>query len=288
MARIDAELLRRCHYLSLVAQRAGGRSLVAETPRRRGGSVAEDDTLRDYVPGDDYRAIDWIRCARHDDLLSRTSSAPGNSYVYVLLDNSASMGPVDGAKSRLARRIVTALGYAAVTRLDCFGVSTFCDGLVDDLSPIRHRARLGRLTRFLDQLPLHSGPTDLRRAAEGFVRRRQPPGPVVVISDLYDRRGFAVALNLLRHHGYQPRVVQVYDPCDAEPEMLGEVELFDVESEAARQVTITERTARRYRELFARFLSSVRDYCAKYGVDCLQIASSESEDGVLLRALGGR
>ncbi len=122
--------------------------------------------------------------------------------------------------------------------------------------------------------------------AESFVRRYQRHGPVVVISDLYDRRGFRHALDVLRCRGYEPRVVQIHDPREAEPEFLGDVELFDVEAETARQVTVTERAVRRYRELFARFRRSVRDYCARYAIDCLQIASDAPENEVLSKVLG--
>ena len=286
MAIFDAELLRRFRYLSLAARRSAARSLVAPTQRRRPGGGAESGGLRDYVPGDDYRSIDWTRCARHDELLSRTFDAAVDLHVYVLLDCSPSMGQGSPAKFRLARRIVAALGYAAVTNLDRLSVAALSDRVVADLPPIRQPARLPGLFRFLEQLSLSGAQTDLKQTAESFVRRYQRHGPVVVISDLYDRRGFRHALDVLRHRGYEPRVVQIHDPLEAEPEFLGDVELFDVEAETARRVTVSERAVRRYRELFARFRRSVRDYCSRHAIDCLQIASDAPENDVLSKVLG--
>lgn len=275
MAVIDAELLKRFRTMSLLtAARA-----------KRSGSAAEVVGLRDYVPGDDYRSIDWIRCARHDELLSRTFAADTDRHVYILLDCSPSMGQ-SPAKFRLARRMAAALGYAAATKLDCVGVAAFCDGLVADLPPIRHRTRLPKLFRFLEQLPIRHAQTDLRRAADAFARRYQRHGLAVVISDLYDRRGFRQAFDALRHRGYGPRVVQICDPCEANPDLLGEMELFDVEAQTVRTVTITERTVRRYRGLFAGFQRSVRDYCAKHAVDCVQLASDVPEEEALQKVLG--
>ena len=81
---------------------------------------------------------------------------------------------------------------------------------------------------------------------------------MVVISDLYDADGFQRGFDLLRFHGYDPRLVQIIDPADADTALLGDVELIDVESQAGVRATITERTVRRYRQLVAEFHESVR------------------------------
>ena len=69
---------------------------------------------------------------------------------------------------------------------------------------------------------------------------RAARGPVVVLSDLYDPRGFEPGLELLRYHGYEPRLVQIQALQEMEPGLAGDVELFDVETQAVRRVTITE------------------------------------------------
>jgi len=131
------------------------------------------------------------------------------------------------------------------------------------------------------------GETDLARTAEAFVRRHQRRGPLVLVSDLYDRRGFERPLDVLRHHGYEVRIVHIYDPREAEVRHLGDVELWDVESGRGREVTITERAAARYCMLFTGFLASVRDYCWRSAVKCLQVACDEPRDAVLLSVLRG-
>jgi hypothetical protein len=48
--------------------------------------------------------------------------------------------------------------------------------------------------------------------------------------------------------------------------MLGDVELFDMETESIRKITVTEKNLRQYKTVFQRFLDSAEEYCRKYGV----------------------
>jgi uncharacterized protein (DUF58 family) len=289
MMPFDSDFLRRCHYLSLVARQAGGRSLLAVPPRKKlPGGGTEVSGLRDYAPGDDPRHIDWTWCARRDELLVKVFEGEADRHAYILLDCSPSMGLHDGAKFRLARQIAAVLGYVALEGLDRLGVTAFANGVASELPLLRGKSRMAAFFRFLQKLPPRGDRTNLARAAEAFTRRCQRPGPVAVISDLYDEGGFLRGLDTLRLAGYEPRVVQIHDPCEAEAGMLGDVELLDVESGAVRQVTVTERAAERYRQLYQAFLASVRDYCRRHTLPCLQLPSDAPEDEVLMRVLRWR
>jgi uncharacterized protein (DUF58 family) len=191
-------------------------------------------------------------------------------------------------KFLMARRIVAALGYVSLMNLDLFSVTAFADDLAAELPAMRHQSRLPRLLQFLDGLSPCGTRTNLARAAETFVRRRQRPGPLVVVSDLYDPDGFERAFEILRGHGYDPRLVQVYDAHETEPDLLGDVELFDVEAQTVRQATVTERAISRYRTLVAEFRGSVREFCRRRSMVCMQIACDMDGEEALLRALGGK
>ena len=74
-----------------------------------------------------------------------------------------------------------------------------------------------------------------------FVHRQQRRGLAIVVSDLFDPTGYQNGLDRLRHHKYEPHVVHVYDKSEAEPTMLGDVELIDVETDQANKITVTEK-----------------------------------------------
>jgi len=216
-------------------------------------------------------------------LLTRVFPPYNDHHTYVLLDCSPSMGLGSPEKFQLACQITGMLGYAALEHLECLHVTGFADGPISETGPLRGGARVGRLMRFLHTLPMEGSQTDLTRTAAAFARRCQPHGPVAVISDLYDRRGFREAFDILLHRGYQPRLFHIYAPCEAEPGLLGDVELADVEAGTVQEATITEWAAKRYRQRFAEFCQSVRDYCRRRVIPLVQVASNVPEDEVLMK-----
>jgi len=288
MPHFSPDLLKRLERLSLFAPRNGGSKLLAAQRRKTPGGGTEVTGHRDYSPGDDFHAIDWMLCARRDELYVKLFEGQADRDVYLLLDCSPSMGLGQPAKFQLARQVAAALGYVSLLHLDRLTVAAFADGLAAAEGPLRHSSRVPRLLRFLDGLSPRGQKTDLVRAVETFIRRPQRAGPAVVISDLYDAEGWSRGFELLRHFGFDPRLVQIVDPADAETSLLGDVELLDVESQNSIRATITERTVRRYRQLLAEFHESIREYCRRKGIVHIVLACDTPEDEVYRRLLGCR
>jgi uncharacterized protein (DUF58 family) len=286
MPLFSPEHLKRFERLSLVAERAGGSSLLAAVRKKMPGGGTEVTGHRDYSPGDDFFAIDWTLCARRDELYVKLFEGQVDRDVHLLLDCSPSMDLGRPPKFQLARQVAAAIGYVSLLRLDRLTVAAYADGLVAAMPPLRHESRVPRLLRFLEGITPREGKTNLLRSVEMCVRRPQRPGPVVVISDLYDDDGFQRGVDLLRYHGYDPRLVQIVDPAEADSTLLGDVELLDVESQYGVRATITERTVRRYRQLLAEFHQSIREYCRRTGVVHVRLACDMPEDEVYRRVLG--
>ena len=127
--------------------------------------------------------------------------------------------------------------------------------------------------------------TDLSASVREFVRRRQRTGLSVVVSDLFAPSGYERGLDQLRHRRYEPNVVQIHDPKEARPDMLGDVELYDIENASSRKVTVTERALRMYRRLFDDHQRSVARYCRNYGLGCTQATTEIQFDDLILRMM---
>jgi uncharacterized protein (DUF58 family) len=207
-------------------------------------------------------------------------------HVYLLLDCSRSMAFGSPPKFDFARQVTAALAYIALADLDRVAVVAFADDIVGDFPLTRGKGRILALLKFLENLPARGSDTDLARVAAGFVHRNQRRGLALVVSDLYDPNGFDRGLDLLRHHRYEPHVIQVHDKSEAEPrDMLGDLELFDVETESARKVTVTERNLRQYRKLFGEFQERVKGYCSKYGLGCTRTTTDIPFDELILKMM---
>jgi len=281
----DSDFLKKLEYLSLVSRRVFRGQLLAQRRTMQLGGGIEFADHREYTPGDDFRYIDWNVFARHDELLLKRFQEEEDLHVYILLDSSRSMAFGDPPKFDYARHVAAALAYIALADLDRVSVVAFAGDIVADFPLTRGKARILSLLKYLEGLEPQGSLTDLARVARNFVHRGQRRGLAVVVSDLFDPNGFESGLDLLRHHRYEPHLVQIYDRREAEPEVKGDVELVDVETGTIRRVTITERNLRQYRKIFAGFLESVRHYCNTYGIGGTRSATDVPFDELLLRMM---
>ena len=115
--------------------------------------------------------------------------------------------------------------------------------------------------------------------------RPQRRGLAIVVSDLFDPTGFERGLDLMRHRTYEPHIIQIHAPEEARPNMLGEIELVDVETEVMRKVTITERALRDYRKVFDEYQASVAAYGKKDGLGCTQTTNDVNFEDLVLRMM---
>lgn len=235
--------------------------------KQMGGGIEFADH-RQYTPGDDFRYLDWNLYARHDELLLKRFQEEEDLHVYLLLDCSRSMSTGEPAKFDLARQVTAALAYIALADLDRISVYAFANGVLHHFPLTRGKARILSLMQFLESLSADGDATNMTQLAEEFVLRAPRRGLALVLSDLYDPAGYRNGLDVLRHHKYEPHVVQFHHAAEADPKMLGDVELQDVETRDSRKITVTENHLRNYRDVFQTFLSSVTDYCSAYGIGC--------------------
>ncbi len=282
----DHHFLQRIRQLPLIARQIGGGFLGLPGDRfpATGAELAEH---RDYSPGDDYRRVDWSVCARHDELLVRPVRGTVPTPVYLLLDGSRSMGLGRPPKFDAARQVAAALGYVALSGLARVGVTVFADRLIDDLPPQGPARGVVSLLHFLDGLAPREQGTSLVEAARQFGARRQPRGPLVVLSDFFDPAGCEPGLEILCRAGYSLRIVHVYDPHDAVPVAPGDADLDDVETGSRWRITLTRRQVAEYTEHYQRLHHRLRSYAAGRRVPCLQLPSTLSEKELTERAVRG-
>jgi uncharacterized protein (DUF58 family) len=285
VALFDSEFLKKLEYLSLVSRRVFRGQLLAQRRTMQLGGGIEFADHREYTPGDDFRYLDWNLYARHDELLLKRFQEEEDLHVYLLLDCSRSMGFGRPPKFDFARQVAAALGYIALADLDRVAVVAFAGAIVADFPLTRGKARILSLLKFMEDLKPQGTDTNLAAVATGFVHRNQRRGLAVVVSDLYDPAGFERGLDVLRHRKYEPHVVQIYDRAEAEPTLLGDMELFDIESETGQKVTVSERSLRQYRKIFAEFQESVQRYCSNYGLGCTRTSTEIPFDELILKMM---
>ncbi len=285
MPLFDTEFLKKLEYLSLVSRRMFRGSLLAQRRTMQTGGGIEFADHREYSHGDDFRHLDWNVFARHGQLLLKRFQEEEDLHVYLLLDCSRSMAFGSPPKFDLARQIVAALAYIALADLDRVAVIAFADDIVADFPLTRGKDRILSLLKFLEGLEVQGESTDLARVVKDFTQRPLRRGLVVVVSDLFDPQGYERGFDLLRYRNFELHAVQLHDRLEAEPSLLGELELVDIESDGGQKVTITENALKKYRKLFEDFQESLRKYGRRYGVGLTQTRCEVPFDEFILKMM---
>src|SRR4051812_41053022 len=190
----DDEFQRKLDYLAMVSRRVFSGAMRAERRTKKTGSGVEFADHRDYVPGDDFRYLDWSAYQRFDRLLIRLYEEEEDLSIYFIVDNSSSMAFGDGEKLRQAKRLAAALAYVGLANLDRIAIVTATDAISGRMQPTRGKARIFRIFRFLKDVKAE-GRTDLGDAMKTFVAQHKRRGLAVLLSDLYDPAGFERGIN---------------------------------------------------------------------------------------------
>lgn len=285
MSLFDSEFLKKLEYLSLVSRRVfRGRLLAQRRTKQLGGGIEFADH-REYTPGDDLRYLDWNVYARYGDLLLKRFQEEEDLHVYLLLDISRSMDSGSPNKFDYARRIAAALAYIALADLDRVCIMAYADRSLEVLPLTRGKDRVLSILNFLENLKPAGTATDLATVSKSLVNRAQRTGLVVIISDLYDQQGFRGGVDILRHRRFEPHVIQIHTLEEANPSLLGDVELDEMETGQRRKITVTERKIKQYRQLFVEFLSSIETYCKTYSLSCTRSTTDLPFDELIMRMM---
>lgn len=280
----DEDFQRRLEMLAIVSRRVISGRMRAERRSNMQGSGVEFADHRDYVPGDDYRHIDWNVYQRFGRLVVRRYEEEEDLSIYFVLDTSGSMAFRDGRKLEHARRLCAALSYVALANLDRVTIFAGSSSTTERLATTRGKAQVFKIFRFLDALRAE-GPTNLRETLRTFAAQHKRRGVVVLVSDLYDPAGFQGAINELRFNRFEPYVLHLVDPADARPPPEGDVRVVDCETGSERQITLTRTLLARFGRAYDDYLASVERFCATKQVPYLRASVLVPFDELVLQIL---
>jgi uncharacterized protein (DUF58 family) len=281
----DTAFLKKLEYLSLVSRRIFQGQLLANRRARQLGSGIEFADHRNYHFGDDLRYLDWNIYARFGNELIRRFEEEKDLHIYFLLDCSKSMSAGTPNKFDYARQVAAALAYIALADLDRVCVVTFADKLYQIFPTIRGKQHILSLIRFLESLETVGSTTDLAASMNEFVLRKQHIGLAVMIGDFFDPNGFKPGLDILRYRKYEPHIIQLHDKQEADPVLLGDRQLHDIETGGVHEVTISEDMIRRYKKKFTSFLDEIKRYGVDNGLNYMISSTAVPFDEMIMKML---
>ncbi|GAC1332651.1 MAG: DUF58 domain-containing protein [Candidatus Dormibacteria bacterium] len=196
--------------------RRGLLPLAGNRRSRLAGSATSLSSLRDYLPGDDVRRVNWTASARRDSPVTMEFEAERGQQLVIMIDSGRLMTAPAGALTKLDHAVNAALllAWVAQSQGDRVGLGTFSDRVKTYIAPRPGQAQVKSLNEVLYRLRGEYTEPDFGAAFSMLARRAGRRSLVVVLTDLMEKEAsrelVGHAVRLARRHAVL--VVALTDP----------------------------------------------------------------------------
>lgn len=276
-----AELLDEVRRIDVLSRRLVTDIMAGGYMSAFRGSGLEFDRVREYVPGDPRRLVDWNVTARTGKPFVKTYVDERELTVLFLLDLSASMEGGFGhwSSRQTAARICACLAFSAIRNNDKAGLVAFSDVIDKYVAPDKGAGHALRIVRDCLALEGASPRTQLAPALEFVARAVRRHAVVFVVSDFPgapDEWRRPMSLAARRHDVI---AVRLLPPELAPPKDAGLMRTRDPETGAERIVDWSSpRVRAAYAEQIAQQAAATEDALRRAGVDRMDVDVPRERD----------
>jgi uncharacterized protein (DUF58 family) len=227
------DILKKVRQIEIRTRRLVNDSLAGEYHSVFRGRGMDFDEVREYVPGDEVRAIDWNVTARAGRPFVKKFTEERELTIMLMVDLSASgnFGSAGQSKRELAAELASVLAFSAIRNGDKVGLILFTDGIEQYIPPKKGRQHVLRVVReILFFKPKHRG-TNVTHALDfvnGVTARRSV---VFLISDFQSENldNLRRAMRLT-HRRHDLIAVRIQDPHESTLPDVGLLSIEDAET----------------------------------------------------------
>lgn len=286
---LSPELIAQIKYLELKAMRLATDTLSGEYASAFHGRGMEFQEVREYVPGDDVRNIDWNVTARTSIPHVKVYREEREMTLMLAVDVSPSLRSGSGPKARVAQasELAAVLAWLAIRNNDRVGLMLFSDEIELFTPPRKGRAHVWRIIK---DLLTHEGKgkgTNLSLALNHLQRMIRRRATCFVLSDFWGN-DFDQALKLCARQ-HDVTCVTVGDTGQDTLPNAGLVEWLDSETGEYLLIDTSDPVVRL---AFAQQIAARRGLHSKLfanaGVDQFAISTDESVVPPLIQYLRDR
>ncbi len=212
---------------------------------RQFGEGTEFERLREYLPDDEYRRINWKATARRNFPVTTEYQTERSQQVIAVLDVGRMMqSPVaDIAKLDYVVNAVLLLTYVATGKGDRVGMMSFADDVMHYLGPRQGRGQFYRMLELLYAVEPQPVEPDYRKALAYLAVKQRRRALVVVFTDLTGGASLnsLVAQMSMLARSSLPLLVTISDPNVVDASQMKPKDSLGVYQRAAASQLLDER-----------------------------------------------
>ena len=234
--------------------------------------------VREYVPGDDVRSIDWNVTARTGKPHIKIFEEERELSVLILIDVSSSgvFGSKKDLKINLGIEIAAMLSFSAIKNNDKVGLALFSDKVEKYIPPKKGKKHVLRLITDImnHDFDNTNKRTSIKNAIDFANKISKRKSVIFLISDFIDDNFW----NELKFLNFKHDLVglQIYDSYEKNFPNIGLINIHDSET---GKFTWIDTTSKKNREKFEKNsnekLNNFSKKCKNIGFDLLQISTDD-------------
>ncbi|MEW6363098.1 MAG: DUF58 domain-containing protein [Acidobacteriota bacterium] len=286
---IPREFLRRIRRLEIRTRKLVEDTFAGEYHSVFKGRGMEFAEVREYVPGDDVRLIDWNVSSRMGHLFVKQFMEERELTVMLVLDASGSslFGTAVRTKRELQAEIAATLAFSAVLNNDRVGMLVFTDQVEKFIPPKKGRTHALSIIRDVLYFEPKGTRTSLDTALRYLINALKKTAVVFILSDFIDdgyEKVFRVAA-----HKYDLIAVLTGDEREFRVPDVGIVALRDAET---GREELVDTSSPRVRSTIEKTMQQRRAKAARLflttGVDKIELSTDRPYDASLKAFFGAR
>ncbi|WIV11507.1 DUF58 domain-containing protein [Proteiniborus sp. MB09-C3] len=273
---IDSSLLKKLESLKLNSNVVLNQGYGGGRKSKSKGSSVEFSDFREYVPGDDFRKIDWNAYGRFQKLFIKLFMEEREANINIFIDASKSMDFGNPKKSTLAKQLALVFGYLSLANMDRVNIYIHGNNKLESLEQLSGKNNAHRLATYLDNI-IFDKSEDFFQIIKTQAYKR---GISIILSDLFSDN-FQAAIKYLSFMNQSIVVLNLLSVEEITPFYSGDIRFIDSETEEGKDISMTQSVLNSYDKTFKNFINRNREICRKFSCQYTLISNELSIESIV-------
>ena len=272
-----SELLKKVRKIEIKTRGLSNNIFAGEYHTAFKGRGMQFAEVREYMPGDDVRSIDWNVTARYSKPFIKVFEEEREMTLMLLVDVSGSddFGTAEQTKREYLTEVAATIAFSAATNNDKIGVIFFSDKIEKYIPPQKGKKHILYIIRELLSFQPTSRKTNIDFALKYFTNMVKKRCSAFLISDFIDDSNYSDSL-LIASKKHDLAALQIFDPREKELPDAGLIKMKDAETTEDMWVDTSSASTRRVYEQYVKERDELlAQSFAKSGVDYISIATTD-------------
>lgn len=275
---LSTEIKKKIQLIQIKTKSKLSALMVGSSSSLIKGSGYDFDQIREYVPGDDIRFVDFKSSAKMNKLFVRQYLEERNRTVIIFVDVSTSnfFSSTAILKNEIINEIASIIAMAANYCKDQVGIVLFSNKIIKFIPPHKGNSHINNIMEQLFNFQNDRENTDINFVLNDWMKKNKKKCIIFLISDFIDTNVFEKSLGIMSNYS-DLIAVKYNDKVETHMPELGLITLQDIETYESVCLDLSSKTQTKLinSEISNYFIEQEKMF-KKYKVAFLNINNNES------------